>query len=248
MLAVQEKNADIKDNSISSVKLEQTDNTQRRLFSPILISHSFNLSKEKPINWCLKRVFDLSACIIGGLCILPALILVAIAIKLDSKGPVIFKQKRVGKHGKEFYMYKFRSMTNDAELKLKELNCFNEVDGCMFKMNNDPRVTRVGRFIRKFSIDELPQIFNVIKGDMSLVGPRPPIRRELAEYNDWHFVRFGTLPGLTGMWQVSGRSSITDFDKVVMLDYKYIKNWNFLLDLKLLLKTIPVVITGNGAS
>lgn len=176
------------------------------------------------------------------LAILPFLAIVAIAIKLESKGPALFKQKRVGRFGKEFYMYKFRSMDLNAEDRLKDLLKYNETNEGMFKMADDPRVTKVGKFIRKYSIDELPQLINVIKGEMSLIGPRPCLSRELKSYKNWHYVRFATLPGLTGLWQVSGRSSIKDFDKAVSLDYQYINNWNIGLDISILFRTIPAVL------
>src|SRR5690606_9627045 len=140
-----------------------------------------------------------------------------------------------------FYMYKIRSMYPDAEERLAELLKHNEIKNGMFKMQNDPRITPVGKILRKYSLDELPQLINVLRGEMSLVGPRPPLERELKDYKDWHYVRFSVLPGLTGEWQVSGRSSIKNFDDVVNLDFKYIRSWNFWQDLRILLKTIPVV-------
>jgi lipopolysaccharide/colanic/teichoic acid biosynthesis glycosyltransferase len=161
---------------------------------------------------------------------------------MESKGPVIYKQKRIGLNGKEFEIYKFRSMHTNAEKLLSQLLDKNEISSGMFKMQNDPRVTKVGKWLRKFSIDELPQLLNVLKGDMSLVGPRPPIQTELQDYKHWHYFRFATLPGLTGLWQVSGRSSIKVFDQVVDLDCQYIRKWSLWLDFKLLLKTVPVVL------
>lgn len=217
------------------------------LINPFLIANNFDLKKRCPFQWQLKRILDVFAVIFGGIIISPLLALVIFAIKADSKGPILFKQKRIGLHGKEFYMYKFRSMYIDAEQKLEELLKHNETNDLMFKMENDPRITKVGKIIRKLSIDELPQLLNVLKGEMSLVGPRPPIRRELSDYENWHYLRFGTLPGLTGVWQVSGRSKIKDFNTVVKMDYNYIKKWSFLLDMKLLLKTVPVVLSGEGA-
>lgn len=200
------------------------------------------------LSWKVKRCFDFSATLLGLIAISPLLGLIALLIKIDSKGPVFFKQKRVGYKGKRFDMYKFRSMREDAERILIELVEHNEMGEGMFKMSNDPRITRIGSFLRKYSLDELPQLFNVLLGDMSLVGPRPPILRELATYKPHHYVRFHTLPGLTGLWQVSGRSNIRDFDAVVNLDFKYIQNWSLLLDLRILFKTIPVVLLGKDAS
>lgn len=212
--------------------------------NPIFLASSYDLRKVKPIQWTFKRLIDVSASGLGLLCLMPFLLLVAAAIRIESKGPVIYKQKRIGFQGKMFNMYKFRSMKQDADKMLDSLMEKNETNTGMFKMFNDPRVTKVGRFIRKYSIDELPQLVNVVKGDMSLVGPRPPIEREVETYKNWHYFRFATLPGLTGLWQVSGRSKIKDFDTVVKMDYQYINSWNLGLDLKLLLKTFPVVVGG----
>ncbi|NLF82506.1 MAG: exopolysaccharide biosynthesis protein [Candidatus Gastranaerophilales bacterium] len=176
------------------------------------------------------------------------MLLIALMIKLDSEGPVLFKQKRIGQHGKEFYIYKFRSMHKDAEKRLKDLLKYNQTNELMFKMYDDPRVTRVGKFLRKTSLDELPQLFNVLKGEMSLVGFRPPLPSEVERYSDFHYVRFAMLPGLTGPWQVNGRSSIKRFDEVVRLEYEYAKNWSLLNDLSLLLKTVPVVLFSKNAA
>ncbi len=211
---------------------------------PFFLATSYSLKDQKPFQWFCKRSFDFLASSLGFLCISPLLLLVAIAIRLESAGPIIYKQKRVGHQGKIFNMYKFRSMRQDADQMLEALMSKNEAGKGMFKMFNDPRVTRVGRFIRKYSIDELPQLVNVIKGDMSLVGPRPPIQKELQHYKSWHYFRFATLPGLTGLWQVSGRSRVKDFDHVVKMDYQYINNWSILLDARLLMKTFPVVLGG----
>lgn len=203
-----------------------------------------DLKREKPIQWFLKRVIDIFGSSVGIIVLSPLMAIVAILIKFESPGPIIYKQKRVGFKGRQFNMYKFRSMRQDADELLDQLLEKNETNNGMFKMFNDPRVTKIGRFIRKYSIDELPQLFNVLKGDMSLVGPRPPIVRELKHYENWHYFRFSTLPGLTGIWQVSGRSRIKEFDTVVKMDYHYINNWNVLLDMKLILKTVPVVLGG----
>ena len=216
---------------------------------PFWLSTHFCPKSEKPLQWIVKRLFDITCASLGLIAILPFLAIVAIAIKLESKGPALFKQKRVGRFGKEFYMYKFRSMDLNAEDRLKDLLKYNETNEGMFKMADDPRVTKVGKFIRKYSIDELPQLINVIKGEMSLIGPRPCLSRELKTYKNWHYVRFATLPGLTGLWQVSGRSSIKDFDKAVSLDYQYINNWNIGLDISILFRTIPAVLfPGKTAS
>lgn len=211
---------------------------------PIFLAESFDLKKRRPLQWWCKRMVDITGSLAGLLVLSPLLAATAVAIKLESPGPVIYKQKRYGLRGRQFDMYKFRSMRQDADAELEKLLAYNETNAGMFKMFNDPRVTRVGRFIRKYSIDELPQLFNVLKGDMSLVGPRPPIEREVRNYKNWHYLRFATLPGLTGIWQVSGRSRVKDFDSVVKMDYQYINEWNLLLDFKLIFKTFPVVLGG----
>ena len=195
----------------------------------------------------IKRLID----IIGGLigCILTVVVtpFVALAIRIDSPGPVFFVQTRIGKNGRRFKIYKFRSMYVDAEQRKRELESQNEMQGLMFKMDNDPRITRVGHFIRKTSIDELPQFFNIVKGDMSLVGTRPPTEDEFEQYNSHYRRRISMTPGLTGLWQISGRSEIVDFDEVVKLDLEYIDNWTLGLDMKILFRTIWVVVTGKGS-
>ena len=195
----------------------------------------------------MKRALDILGGLVGMLILVVATIFVAPAIKLESPGPVFFGQTRIGKNGRRFTFYKFRSMYQDAEQRKKELMAQNEVKGLMFKMENDPRSTRVGRFIRKTSIDELPQFWNVLKGDMSLVGTRPPTVDEFEQYEAKHKCRLSMTPGLTGMWQISGRSDIKDFDEVVRLDMEYIDNWNILKDIKILFKTVAVVFFGKGS-
>jgi exopolysaccharide biosynthesis polyprenyl glycosylphosphotransferase len=174
-------------------------------------------------------------------------IFLAPTIKLDSPGPVFFSQTRVGKNGRRFKIYKFRSMYIDAEERKKELEAQNEMNGLMFKMENDPRVTKVGKFIRKTSLDEFPQFLNVLRGDMSLVGTRPPTEAEFEQYNEHYRRRLSMTPGLTGLWQISGRSDIDDFDDVVKLDLQYIDNWSLGLDIRILIKTVGVVLFGRGA-
>ena len=195
----------------------------------------------------IKRVMDIAGGLVGMLITLLFFPFVAIAIKLDSPGPVLFSQIRIGRNGRRFKIYKFRSMYVDAEERKKELEKQNEMQGLMFKMENDPRITRVGKFIRKTSIDELPQFYNVLKGDMSLVGTRPPTADEFEKYNQYYRRRISMTPGLTGMWQVSGRSEIEDFDDVVKYDLQYIDNWSLTLDIKILFKTIWVVLAGRGS-
>ena len=195
----------------------------------------------------LKRMMDILGAIVG-LCITAvATIFVAPAILIDSPGPLFFKQIRIGKNGRRFTMYKFRSMYADAEARKKELMARNEMQGNMFKMTNDPRITKVGKFIRKTSLDEFPQFWNVLKGDMSLVGTRPPTEDEYLQYEGWQKRRISFRPGITGLWQVSGRNDITDFDEVVKLDLEYIDNWSMGLDIKILVKTVLAVFLGSGA-
>ena len=194
-----------------------------------------------------KRALDIAGSLVGMVILGIATIFVAPAIKLDSPGPVFFGQTRVGKNGRKFTFYKFRSMYQDAEARKKELMASNEVKGLMFKMEDDPRITKVGKFIRKTSIDELPQFWNVLRGDMSLVGTRPPTVDEFEHYEAKHKCRLSMTPGLTGLWQISGRSDIKDFDEVVRLDMQYIDNWSILTDIKILLLTVKVVLTGRGS-
>lgn len=195
----------------------------------------------------LKRCIDIAGALIGCLISLPIILLVAVPLKLESPGPLFFRQKRVGLNGRYFYIWKLRSMYMDAEERKKELLQQNEMDGLMFKIHDDPRITKVGKFIRKTSIDELPQFVNVLRGEMSLVGTRPPTVDEYKQYQSHHKRRLSMKPGITGLWQVSGRSNIENFEDVVALDIRYIDNWSFWLDLKLLLKTVVVVFTGRGA-
>lgn len=194
-----------------------------------------------------KRLIDVIGAILGLLILLPIFFIVGILIKIeDPKGPVFFKQVRVGKDGSEFNMYKFRSMVTDAEEKLAELLSLNQVSGAMFKMKNDPRVTKIGRFIRKTSIDELPQLLNVLKGEMSLVGPRPPLSREVKEYTNYQMQRLLVTPGCTGIWQASARSSV-GFEEMVEMDLYYIRNRSLFLDFKIILKTITVFLGSKNA-
>ena len=213
---------------------------------PVVTYHSVSLEK---IPLCIKQVIDYIIAGVGLILSSPLFLLAAIAIKLESPGPVFFRQERVGLNGKVFKIYKFRSMYIDAEERKKELAAYNKMsNGLMFKMDNDPRITKVGSFIRKTSIDELPQFINVIKGDMSMVGTRPPTRDEVEKYDRKHRRRISIKPGITGMWQVNGRSDVLDFEKVVELDCNYIKNWSLLLDFKLMLQTVVVVFFRKGAA
>lgn len=203
--------------------------------------------KRKLVYSFIKRCFDFIAALCAVIILSPLLIIVALLIFIDDpKGSPIFKQIRVGRNGKEFRMYKFRSMVVNAEEILKTLQDKNEKDGPVFKMKNDPRITRVGRFIRKTSIDELPQLFNIIKGDMSIVGPRPALKKEVAVYTEVQKQRLLVRPGLTCIWQVQPHRDAISFDDWVKMDIDYINRRSLLLDLKLIFRTVLVVITGQG--
>jgi exopolysaccharide biosynthesis polyprenyl glycosylphosphotransferase len=195
----------------------------------------------------LKRLMDIAGALVGCFICLIFGLIVAPLIFLEDPGPIIFKQKRVGRNGKFFYIYKFRSMYQDAEAKLQTLKDQNEMQGFMFKMKNDPRITKIGKVLRKTSIDELPQFFNVLEGSMSLIGTRPPTVDEYNQYSAHHKRRISIKPGITGLWQVSGRSEITDFEEIVRLDCFYIDHWSITGDIKILLKTFAAVFTGKGS-
>ena len=194
----------------------------------------------------IKRLIDIICSFVGILVLSPLFIIIAIIIKFTSKGPVFFSQKRVGRNGKEFDMYKFRSMVVNAEELKEKLAAQNEMSGPMFKMKDDPRVTKVGKFIRKTSLDELPQLWNVLKGDMSLVGPRPSLPKEVAQFEDWMYKRLEVKPGLTCYWQVSGRNNI-DFEDWMKLDVKYVEERNLWIDIKLIYKTVFVLFGDKNA-
>ena len=194
-----------------------------------------------------NSLMDILGSLVGCIISIPFIAITAIPLKLESLGPLFFKQKRVGCNGRVFYIHKLRSMYMDAEERKKELMAQNEMNGLMFKMQDDPRITKVGKFIRKTSIDELPQFFDVLRGDMSLVGTRPPTLDEYKQYESHHKRRLSMKPGITGLWQVSGRSDIEDFEEVVRLDVKYIDNWSLWGDIKILFKTVYVVFAGRGA-
>ena len=232
-------NIDAFDLSISGKK------TLNRVGKYAVVSFARNLFSTRQM--IAKRALDIAGSLVGMVILGIATIFIAPAIKLDSPGPVFFGQTRVGKNGRKFTFYKFRSMYKDAEARKKELMASNEVKGLMFKMEDDPRITKVGKFIRKTSIDELPQFWNVLRGDMSLVGTRPPTVDEFEHYEAKHKCRLSMTPGLTGLWQISGRSDIKDFDEVVRLDMQYIDNWSILKDIKILILTVKVVLTGRGS-
>ena len=214
----------------------------------IAIDYSEVLAKESILYSVTKRLIDIVGSLCGIILLSPLFLIVAILIKLeDPKGKVFFAQERNGKYPKTFKMYKFRSMVHNAEDLLKDLMDRNEQTGPVFKINDDPRITKVGKFIRKTSIDELPQLFNVLKGDMSLVGPRPPIPHEVEQYNSYQMQRLAVKPGLTCIWQVSGRNNI-GFDEWVEMDIEYIKTRNLWLDIKLIFKTVGVLFGDDNAS
>ena len=195
----------------------------------------------------IKRLIDIICSFVGILVLSPLFIIIAIIVKFTSKGPIFFSQKRVGRNGKEFDMYKFRSMVVNAEELKEKLAAQNEMSGPMFKMKDDPRVTKVGKFIRKTSIDELPQLWNILKGDMSLVGPRPSLPKEVAQFEDWMYKRLEVKPGLTCYWQVSGRNNI-DFEDWMKLDIRYVEERNLWIDIKLIFKTVGVLFGDKNAS
>ena len=198
------------------------------------------------LAWAVKRTFDLVVATAVAILFLPVWLVVALAIRLDSRGPVLYVDRRVGVGEREFGMLKFRTMTVDAAARQAALEEENEATGALFKIRDDPRVTRVGRILRRLSIDELPQILNVLRGEMSLVGPRPLPLRDHALLEEWHKARYHVLPGMTGLWQISGRSGL-EFDDLVRLDFTYIENWSIWTDVSIIVKTLPAVLTGRGA-
>ncbi|WP_243832113.1 sugar transferase [Paenilisteria rocourtiae] len=209
-------------------------------------SEQSRTSYEKPVHDRAWRLFDFIAAILALIISAPILLIISASIKIENwKAPIFFKQKRVGKNGKTFYMYKFRSMYVDAEAQLAKLQAQNEMEGHMFKMKDDPRITKVGKWIRKTSLDEFPQFINILKGDMSFVGPRPPLTTEYEKYTNYDKKRLLVTPGCTGLWQVSGRNNVT-FQEMVELDLKYIKKRSILFNIKILLLTFKE-FTGKGS-
>jgi exopolysaccharide biosynthesis polyprenyl glycosylphosphotransferase len=223
--------------SVSKVYLE-------RLGSKPLLTFSATPEDESLL---LKRAFDFIMALIALVVLSPLLVILAVLVKLSSPGPIFFSQTRCGLGGRKFTLYKFRSMRANADLLREELEALNEVDGPVFKIKNDPRCTPVGRFMRKFSLDELPQLVNIIKGDMSFVGPRPPLPEEVEKYERWQRRRLRMHPGLTCLWALEGRSKLS-FRRWMELDLEYIDHWSMLLDWKIILKTVPIVLLGRGAS
>jgi exopolysaccharide biosynthesis polyprenyl glycosylphosphotransferase len=207
---------------------------------------TFTTTPKNELLLLLRRIFDFLGSIFLLAILSPVFLLTTLLTRLDSPGPAIYQQIRCGVNGRKFTLYKFRSMFHGAEERQETLAAYNLMNGPVFKMRNDPRVTRVGRFLRKTSLDELPQLINVLQGDMNFVGPRPPLPEEVEKYESWQRRRLSMKPGITGLWQVSGRNQI-DFDQWMKLDLEYIDNWSLWLDVKILLKTIPVVLSGKGA-
>jgi lipopolysaccharide/colanic/teichoic acid biosynthesis glycosyltransferase len=198
------------------------------------------------IDYALKRSFDLVLSVVGLMLLAPILLAIGAAVKLSSRGPAIYRSVRPGMAGKPFYCFKFRTMREHAEQIQDDLEPLNEKSGALFKIRQDPRLTKVGRLLRRFSLDELPQLVNVVRGEMSLVGPRPLPMRDFERLEEWHKKRYLVLPGITGLWQVSGRAEL-DFDDLVRLDFLYLERWSVFLDLSILLKTIPAVLSRRGA-
>jgi len=223
--------------SIARMELHQFDGF------PLL---SFSTTPTNEALLLIRRILDVVLAVVLLVVTFPVSLITALFIKLTSPGPVLFKQERCGLNGRLFVMYKFRSMIDNAEQLRFELEALNEMDGPVFKSSRDPRITLIGKIIRRFSIDELPQLYNVLRGDMSLVGPRPPLPQEVARYVRWQRRRLSMKPGITCLWQISGRNGVS-FDDWMKLDLTYIDNWSLLLDLKILLKTVPVVLLGRGA-
>lgn len=213
-----------------------------------LPSLSFNPPLLTGIDFKIKQFFDFASALLLLIVLSPVYFLIALVIRLDSPGPIFYRQTRIGLHGRRFKVWKFRSMVVNADQLQKELEAFNKTkDGILFKMEDDPRITKVGNFIRKYSLDELPQIFNVLCGQMSLVGPRPLPVRDVEQFSEHHFIRHEVLPGITGLWQVSGRSDIENFEDVLRLDLDYIENWSLWLDISILLRTVEAVFKKSGA-
>ena len=203
--------------------------------------------REFPIGaFLLKRTLDITLSSLALLMALPVMLALAIAVKMDSEGPVFYQAQRIGRKGRTFSCYKFRTMVMDADRLKADLEHMNERDSVLFKISNDPRITRMGRILRKYSLDELPQFYNVLRGDMSLVGPRPPMAAEVEQYDLAHLRRLDVLPGITGLWQVEARQD-PSFDSYISLDTAYVDNWSLWLDMKILARTVGVVVSGTGS-
>ncbi len=220
--------------------------------STLTLPASVSICSERSSNWditvlrCTKRAFDIIISSLLLVLLAPLLVGLAVGVKLSSRGPALYKWKVVGLGGRPFTGYKFRSMHSDADLKKRQLESLNEMQGPVFKLRNDPRITTFGAWLRRYSLDELPQLYNVLKGDMSLVGPRPPLVTEYQRFTDFHKLKLMVKPGITCLWQVNGRNSISNFDDWVRLDLEYIHTWSLRLDFRILLKTFAVVLAGTG--
>ncbi len=208
---------------------------------------SFETTSDKMLQLFVKRVLDIVISLAALIALSPLFLILAVLVKTTSKGGIFFRQVRSGLNGRRFTLYKFRTMSKDAEVLLDALKAHNEMSGPVFKMENDPRVTTVGKWMRKFSLDELPQLWNTFRGDMSIVGPRPPIPKEVKQYEHWHRRRLSMAPGITCLWQAGGRNQISEFDDWMKLDLQYIDNWSLWLDFKIVAKTIPAVLFAKGA-
>jgi exopolysaccharide biosynthesis polyprenyl glycosylphosphotransferase len=208
---------------------------------------TYSTTPTSELRLLAKRTMDIGISLLVLGLALPAMLVIALAIKMASGGKVLYRQTRCGLYGRKFTLFKFRTMVEDAEQLQEELSHLNEMRGPVFKMKEDPRITPLGRWLRRLSLDELPQLWNVLKGDMSLVGPRPPVPREVSSYERWQRRRLSMRPGLTCLWQIRGRNDI-DFESWMQLDLEYIDNWSPMLDVKILAKTIPAVLSGRGAS
>ena len=242
-----ERESSLKDSHVKSKEISS------EVYNPMVKCTKKNIVVDKSLvatrktYYFFKRLMDILGSIVGLIVLSPIFLIVSVLMKLEEpRGPIFFSQERIGQHEKTFKMYKIRSMCVDAEEKLDALLQHNEVEGAMFKMKEDPRVTRVGKVIRKTSIDELPQLINVLKGDMSLVGPRPPLKREVDEYSAYDKQRLLVKPGCTGLWQVSGRNSV-GFDDMVSLDIQYIQKQSLGYDIKIMIKTVVVMARPNSA-
>jgi exopolysaccharide biosynthesis polyprenyl glycosylphosphotransferase len=221
-----------------------TDTTRRPLN---LVAAEIEVRERSRSSLVLKRTIDVVGSVIGLVLLSPLLLAIALTVRLTSRGPSLFVQERCGLRGHVFRFYKFRTMVADAEDRKSELQHLNEMKGPVFKIRRDPRITRLGALLRKTSLDELPQLWNVLRGDMSLVGPRPPLPEEVEHYDARQVQRLSVIPGLTGLWQVSGRSALADFDKWIDLDLQYAHSWSLWLDLRIIAKTVVVVILARGA-
>jgi len=229
----------------TSVRLRRRVPATRRTFHDVVAA--IEPQPRSRASRSAKRAIDICGSTVGLILLAPLLLLLALAVKLTSRGPILFAQKRCGLRGRTFQFYKFRTMVEDADGRKRDLEHLNEMRGPVFKIRRDPRITSLGRVLRKLSLDELPQLWNVLRGDMSLVGPRPPTPDEVERYTARQAQRLSVLPGITGMWQVSGRNDIPDFERWVDLDLEYARTWSLWLDLRILLKTTIVVALLRGA-